>query len=272
MNALLILLLAATPQDLPVEQTKKNIKVLQGLPSSQLIPVMAFMANSLGVTCAHCHAKEFASDEKPAKQAARQMIILQRAINDQHYAGKVTVTCNTCHQGHVIPLATPDVAHAGWRTGTPACPDRQDCLSSTSGEDAIARLPDGSVASRVVRGIVERYNGRDEPKSAAFTLTIGASIDYKTELSHPPEATRGLALFMLTRPRPEQVRGERWTFAPDRIVRHRETATPLGNLPEEIAYEDFRETGSGRLPFRTQWSRADYRVRFTIESVTSTAQ
>ena len=49
--ALLLLLPAAETPDPPVEQTKKNIKVLQGLSSSQLIPVMAFMSNSLGVTC-----------------------------------------------------------------------------------------------------------------------------------------------------------------------------------------------------------------------------
>lgn len=47
--AFALLFAAAQSADLPVEQTKKNIKVLQGLPSSQLIPVMAFMSNSLGV-------------------------------------------------------------------------------------------------------------------------------------------------------------------------------------------------------------------------------
>src|SRR5688572_26924242 len=113
---LLLLLLQAEsrPTDLPVEETKKNIKVLQGLPTSQLIPTMAFMANSLGVTCAHCHGRDWASDEKPAKNAARQMITLQRSINQSHYSGKLVVTCNTCHQGEVIPAATPDVASAGW--------------------------------------------------------------------------------------------------------------------------------------------------------------
>jgi len=113
--------LAAQTPDLPVEQTKKNIKVLTGVPSSQLIPTMAFMANSLGVTCANCHAQAYESDEKPAKDAARRMIALQRELNAKYYDGKTVVTCNTCHQGRVTPAATPDLANAGWnRLSAPA--------------------------------------------------------------------------------------------------------------------------------------------------------
>jgi hypothetical protein len=297
----LLVILAATPQDLTVEQTieqtKKNIKVLQGLPSSQLIPVMAFMANSLGVTCAHCHGKEYDSDEKPAKDAARKMIALQRAINQQHYGGKLTVTCNTCHQGRVLPPATPDVADAGWNArpaggedaagpaaetaalrnagvppagraaSSPPFPVKPD--DAISGEEAIVRLFEATseIKHRVVRGTVERYNGRDEPKSAPFTLTLGDTIEYHTELSHPSEATRALALFLPARPKPEQVKGERWIIAADRVRRLREIPTPLGNLPEEVTFEDFRQTDGGKLPFRTQWSRADYRVTFTVESI-----
>src|SRR5205823_10802652 len=87
--------------DKPVEETKKNIKVLKGMPTSQLIPVMAFMSNSLGVTCAHCHTKEWESDEIEAKDAARGMIAMVRDINERHFAGEQAITCNSCHQGHV---------------------------------------------------------------------------------------------------------------------------------------------------------------------------
>jgi len=259
--ALALLLAATPPPDLPVEQTKKNIKVLQGLPSSQLIPVMAFIANSLGVTCAHCHAAAWESDEKPAKDAARKMIVMQRAINEQQFGGKLTITCNTCHQGHVEPPATPDVANAGWNA-TPA-----KKTATVSGEEAIAALPEAKTGQRVIRGTVERYNGRDQPKSAPFTLTITPStISYETELSHPPEAKRAMLLYLLPKPKPEQVKGERWSVTADAIRRTRETATPFGNLPEQIDHTDFRQTETGRIPFRSQWSRADYRVTFTVES------
>jgi len=259
--ALVVMLAATPPPDLPVEQTKKNIKVLQGLPTSQLIPVMAFIANSLGVTCAHCHTTAWESDEKPAKDAARKMITLQRAINEQQFGGKLTITCNTCHQGRVEPPATPDIANAGWNA-TPS-PKR---AATVPAEEAITALPETKAEQRVIRGTVERYNGRDQPKSAPFTLTITPStISYDTELSHPPEAKRALLLYLLQRPKPEQVKGERWLVTADAIRRTRETATPFGNLPEQIDHTDFRQTETGRIPFRSQWSRADYRVTFTVE-------
>jgi hypothetical protein len=263
--ALVLVFAAAQSNDLPVEQTKKNIKVLQGLPSSQLIPVMAFMSNSLGVTCAHCHAKAWESDEKPAKNIARKMMAMMRAINEQQFGGKLTVTCNTCHQGRVKPIATPDIANAGW-TVRPA----PQVKTSIAAEDAISRFPKtpAEVTRRVIRGSVERYNGRDEPVSDSFTLTIdGSKISYDTKLSHPPEASRALAIYLLAPPAIEKLHGERWFIDGDITARTRETATPFGNLPDQIDYSDYRSADGVRLPFRAQWSRADYRVTFTVTGV-----
>ena len=43
--------------DKPVEQVRKNIQVLKGLPDSQLFLVMNFVSDSLGVHCDYCHVK-----------------------------------------------------------------------------------------------------------------------------------------------------------------------------------------------------------------------
>src|SRR6185436_2311508 len=43
--------------DKPVEQVRKNIQVLKGLPDSQLFLVMNFVGDSLGVNCDYCHVK-----------------------------------------------------------------------------------------------------------------------------------------------------------------------------------------------------------------------
>jgi cytochrome c5 len=260
------ILLGAAPPDLPVEQTKKNIKVLQGLPSSQLIPVMAFMANALGVTCGHCHGDKFESDEKPAKVVTRQMIALQRAINAQHFDGKVVVTCNSCHGGRVKTDPTPDVADAGWNVKA------TDAVAAVPVEVGLKRLPPprAEVTSRVVRGTVERYNGRTDPVSGPFTLTFsGEDVKYATELSHPPEATKAFMAYMLTAPPPERVAGELWTFDGNGALvrRARELATMLGNLPEEIDYSDFRTAAGAKLPYLARWSRADYRVTFTVSEI-----
>ena len=62
----------AAPMDKTVEQVQKNIQVLNGLPQSQLGPVMNYFASSLGVKCTFCHVNkddkwDFPSDEKPEK-------------------------------------------------------------------------------------------------------------------------------------------------------------------------------------------------------------
>ena len=45
----------SAPQEKTVEQVDKNIKVLTGMPTSQLIPVMNFFAVSMGRRCNFCH-------------------------------------------------------------------------------------------------------------------------------------------------------------------------------------------------------------------------
>src|SRR5882762_4544490 len=59
---------AAPAAERTVEQVQKNIKVLNGLPQSQLIPTMNFMSASLGVRCTYCHVNkdgkwDFVTDE-----------------------------------------------------------------------------------------------------------------------------------------------------------------------------------------------------------------
>src|SRR5262245_31989084 len=120
--ALALLSAQAAPQT--AGDRYKSIQVLRDIPSDQVIPTMAVIANSLGVTCAHCHVTDWASEDKPAKQKAREMIRLTQAINRDHFAGRLVVTCQTCHGGRVAPVAVPRVADAGWnaRSAPPATP------------------------------------------------------------------------------------------------------------------------------------------------------
>src|SRR5205085_9267680 len=78
----------------PIEQTHKNIKVLKGLPTRELIPMMTFMSNALGVSCTHCHVdKKWEEEGIDAKDVARTMIVMVRDINERHFAGEQAVTC-----------------------------------------------------------------------------------------------------------------------------------------------------------------------------------
>ncbi len=100
------------PQDKPVEQTRKNIKVLTGLPDSQLIPVMNFMSASLGRRCNFCHITDkgrdgFALDDKPEKNTAREMIKMVMGLHKQNFPGASEISCFTCHRGQQRPVNVP---------------------------------------------------------------------------------------------------------------------------------------------------------------------
>ncbi len=76
-----------------------------------------------GEGCLHCHAGslevprsewDYASDEKPAKEQARVMMAMVRAINEQHLASLdgargVEVGCTTCHAGRLNPMPLGDL-------------------------------------------------------------------------------------------------------------------------------------------------------------------
>jgi hypothetical protein len=97
-----------------VEQTHKNIQVLKGLPDSQLVPVMNYIGSSLGVKCTFCHVNkdgkwDFASDEKPEKGTAREMIRMVQSINKGNFKGNPAVGCFTCHRGSTSPVRIPQL-------------------------------------------------------------------------------------------------------------------------------------------------------------------
>jgi hypothetical protein len=83
----------------------KNLKLLN---PAELMPTMMAFRVALGEKCDFCHVQgDFASDEKPTKEIARNMILLARDINSKFPDGKTHVTCYTCHRGAEEPLTTP---------------------------------------------------------------------------------------------------------------------------------------------------------------------
>lgn len=112
----------------------QNLKILpQDITKDSLIALMKSFNTALGVTCGFCHepSKEdtmklnFASDENEHKIIARKMITMMDSINAQYFSRNphkrliagtscVTchekkniffqITCNTCHNGHSMPV------------------------------------------------------------------------------------------------------------------------------------------------------------------------
>lgn len=103
------LVLAATQQDSQrtSEQVYSNIKVFKGVPASDLLPAMEFMNASMKFKCTSCHDPNDYAAETSMKQTTREMVILQRDINQKYFNGKLEVTCMTCHNGKGHPDSTP---------------------------------------------------------------------------------------------------------------------------------------------------------------------
>jgi predicted Zn-dependent protease len=95
-----------------------NLQIIpKDAPREQVIATMQSIAGALGVQCNYCHVMEgrggrndMASDEKPAKKTARQMMVFARELNEKlpavvGKAGNETtrVGCMTCHRGVAIP-------------------------------------------------------------------------------------------------------------------------------------------------------------------------
>jgi len=101
--------------DKPVEQVRKNIQVLKGLPDSQLFLVMNFVGDSLGVNCDHCHVKGdknpqtgedtwlWERDDKKEKAVGRDMMRMVLELNRIGFNRQGAVTCYTCHRGSTRP-------------------------------------------------------------------------------------------------------------------------------------------------------------------------
>lgn len=187
---------AQTPASAPEktvaqEGREKNVKLLGDLPASQLIPVMNFFASSMGRRCNFCHVNnqgqwDYASDAKPEKNTARQMIKLVLDTNKTLRDLKLDpIACYTCHRGRnspqsiptlPLPLPSPPPGNAGASraatTGaatpgaaaqaspnpTPALPTADDIfnkyIAAIGGPTAIGKL-----SSRMAKGTITQANG-----------------------------------------------------------------------------------------------------------------
>jgi hypothetical protein len=108
--------IAGHEQDLAA-QVFKNIQIshLARIPASNLLDIMNYgYARALGVTCTHCHdEKDFSSDAKRPKKAAREMAAMHHRINEELQRMKNLepnpeghlINCNVCHRGRVNPQA-----------------------------------------------------------------------------------------------------------------------------------------------------------------------
>jgi hypothetical protein len=149
--------------DKPVEQTRKNIQVLKGLPESQLFPEMNFISASLGVQCGFCHVSQgkdaqgrtnwvWESDEKEEKKVAREMMRMVLDVSKGQYGvSRGQVTCYTCHRGQEHPQSLPTLPLAASGHEPPPTP-----AAPAAGADAHA-APTPRPEQATVQQVFDRY-------------------------------------------------------------------------------------------------------------------
>lgn len=119
-----------------VAQIPEEFKNLQVLPKDtdprQLVQMMRGFASALGTRCWGCHVGEegmplsqfdFASDAKPEKKIAREMLKMLREINatlgkiDLEHEPALEVSCATCHHGLKRPQPIEDILRERYESG-----------------------------------------------------------------------------------------------------------------------------------------------------------
>jgi photosynthetic reaction center cytochrome c subunit len=167
--------------DKPVEQVRKNIQVLQGLPDSQLFLVMNFVGDSLGVNCDYCHVRGdknpqtgeynwlWEKDDKPMKLVGREQMRMTLDLNRANFKGAAAVTCYTCHHGslrpeRMAPLPPRDYFGEALRVWESPSPSEGAKKSLPTAQEVVAKYLSAVGANRkdvlakalVMKGVVER--------------------------------------------------------------------------------------------------------------------
>lgn len=117
---------ALAPGGTAAQNENENLQVLPAdMPRPQLTAIMRGFTQALGVRCSTCHVGEegqplstydMASDDKPMKVKAREMLRMVQAINGEYLAAlpdrgepALRVTCGTCHGGLRRPEPLADL-------------------------------------------------------------------------------------------------------------------------------------------------------------------
>ena len=96
----------------PAESVFQNIKTLKGIPAGQLLTIMnESFGHGLGVSCSFCHVPgQWASDQKPNKDVAREMVAMVGRLNTDLKSirnlpdSNPMMGCITCHRVQQKPV------------------------------------------------------------------------------------------------------------------------------------------------------------------------
>lgn len=303
----------------------KNLQVLKGVPSDQVIPAMRFITASLGVECSYCHVPEhFEKDDKKPKVIARQMMRMLVAIDGKDFGGNREVTCYSCHQGSPKPNPIPEVAFGPLRQSTtnqlprklPTADELIDnYVRALGGAEAIERITSREETGATTVGgktfrieflkqvpskevlirhtptgdAVTVFNGHEGwssiPGQPVRNLQ-GSDLDaaqIEADLRFPLHIKQRFAELRVDYP--EKI-GDREAYVVScvdvgqppvklyfdeasglliRLVRY--ISSPLGLVPVQVDYADYRDIDPVKVPFRRTVAEPDGRMTTQLERI-----
>ncbi|MFY9744122.1 MAG: c-type cytochrome [Candidatus Sulfotelmatobacter sp.] len=184
---------SAVPPPKVAEAVFKNIKVLRGVPSSQIIPTMRFIAASLGVQCTFCHVEgHFDDDSKPPKEKARSMMKMMSAINQNNFENTRQVTCYSCHQGAVKPVSVPALAKESAPETSVDLKSKKPWSELPTSDEIIqnfVRALGGTAAIQKINTRAESGTVQSEGKSIRIEL-LTKGPDKQVSIQHAPSGDR----------------------------------------------------------------------------------
>ncbi|HYC58877.1 MAG TPA: c-type cytochrome [Thermoanaerobaculia bacterium] len=302
-TVLLLIVIAFTAR---AEQ--KNVKLLTGLTDLELQRTMNMMRASLGTHCDHCHVidKEwdFASDAKPAKQRARDMIKMVMDVNRTAFEGRAEISCFTCHRGAVRPVSLATLPQIPPPFPTPQRKDLQLPEARTLVEKYGKALGDATrLSSRTLKGDVTRgpmtvpievhaKGARVRqithlPKGALTQTFDGTTYWWRDHEGIEVMPPRGQQEFRAVADAfapvlPSEIGADARTTGKDKIGDRDVwvvssgwkkfyfdaesglllrsvlvTPTAIGRYAQQTDYEDYRDAGGTRFPYRTRFSLVD---------------
>jgi outer membrane lipoprotein-sorting protein len=227
------------------EQAYKNIQVLKGIPSDELIPAMQFITAALGVECGFCHVENhYDQDDKKPKQTARKMMQMMMALNQDRFENRREVTCNTCHRGSRIPESIPAINEG------PARPQ----VSATENEPLPPDLPSGD---QLIQRYTQAIGGADAIQKISSRVEIcRVSLASRQAVMEVFDKAPGKRVTITHLPDGDSIAafdGHRgWLTAPNRPVRDMPAADLEGaRMDADLQFalhvkEFFRELRPGR--------------------------
>ena len=290
-------------------QPLKNVQILKNLSRPEIQRVMNEMRAGLGVHCHHCHAQddtEGASDTKPQKARAREMIRMVMDLNARHFGGRPVVTCFTCHNGKPQPVLIPPLPQAVPPEPAPVEAKSLPTVASVIQKYVTAvgreltpekprlfkgtqKSPTGPLVKVTVSAAGERWrNDINLPDGSILTRAFDGTNGWIRDQKGVRDMTADdlMASRMSRRPFepfytssiPDDARvvdservGERsawvvstsmaryWFDSESGLLLRRVVYydSPVGRIPEQTDFDDYRDVGPVKLPFLTRVALVD---------------